>query len=118
MASVFSNYNPEFEEQARSLGAGPLRTFIHVTFPAILPGVIVAAFFAFIISWGQYIVTLLISGGKIITVPLLLVTFANARNNPVTAALCIFFLAPSILMLILMAKYLTGESAALGGFGA
>ncbi|MBS1254046.1 MAG: putative 2-aminoethylphosphonate transport system permease protein PhnV [Anaerolineales bacterium] len=118
MSSVFSNYDPEFEEQARTLGASPLRTFIHVTFPTIFPGVLVAGMFAFIISWGQYIVTLLISGGRVITVPLLLVNFANANDKPVTAALCLVFLAPSILIIIVTSKYLTGESAALGGFGA
>ncbi len=117
MSSVFANYDPEYEEQARTLGAGPLRTFIHVTFPAIFPGVLVASMFAFIISWGQYIVTLLISGGRVITVPLLLVTFASANNHAVTAALCLLFVAPSILILIFTSKYLTGESAALGGFG-
>ncbi|GAB4546247.1 MAG: ABC transporter permease subunit [Anaerolineae bacterium] len=118
MSSVFSNYDPAFEEQARTLGAGPVRAFIHVTFPTIFPGVLVAGMFAFIISWGQYIVTLLISGGRVITVPLLLVNFANSNDNPVTAALSLLFLAPSIIIIILTSKYLTGESAALGGFGA
>jgi putative spermidine/putrescine transport system permease protein len=118
LSSVFANYDPEYEEQARTLGAGPLRTFVFVTFPTIFPGVLVAGMFAFIISWGQYIVTLLISGGKVITVPLLLVNFANASDKPVTAALALVFLAPSIIIIIITSKYLTGESAALGGFGA
>ena len=118
MSSVFSNYDPEYEEQARTLGANSIRTFIHVTFPVIFPGVLVAGMFAFIISWGQYIVTLLISGGRVITVPLLLVTFASAADRPVTAALALLFLAPSIVIIIITSKYLTGESAALGGFGA
>jgi putative spermidine/putrescine transport system permease protein len=116
MSSVFANYDPEYEEQARTLGAGPIRTFMHVTLPAILPGAMVAGFFAFIISWGQYIVTLLISGGKIITVPLLLVTFANERLYPITAALCLVFLAPSVVLLLLTSRSLTGKSSALGGF--
>jgi putative spermidine/putrescine transport system permease protein len=115
MASVFSNYDPEYEEQARTLGADPLRTFMYVTFPAILPGVIVAGLFAFIISWGQYITTLLISGGRVVTVPLLLFTFAGARKHPYTAVLCLIFIAPSILYLIISCRYLTGESVALGG---
>jgi putative spermidine/putrescine transport system permease protein len=118
MSSVFANYNPEYEEQARTLGAGPVRSFTHVTLPLIFPGVLVAGMFAFIISWGQYIVTLLVSGGRVITVPLLLVTFASANNHAVTAALCLLFVAPSVLILIITSKYLTGESAALGGFGA
>jgi putative spermidine/putrescine transport system permease protein len=118
MSSVFSNYDPEYEEQARTLGANLVRTFVHVTFPVIFPGVLVAGMFAFIISWGQYIVTLLISGGRVITVPLLLVTFASAADRPVTAALALLFLTPSIVIIIITSKYLTGESAALGGFGA
>jgi putative spermidine/putrescine transport system permease protein len=115
LSSVFSNYEPEFEEQARTLGAGPLRTFIHVTFPAILPGVVVAGLFAFIISWGQYITTLLISGGRVITVPLLLFTFAGTRNYPYASALALIFIAPSVLYLVIASKYLSQESAALGG---
>jgi putative spermidine/putrescine transport system permease protein len=118
MSSVFSNYDPEFEEQARTLGANVRKTFVHVTFPVIFPGVLVAGMFAFIISWGQYIVTLLISGGKVITVPLLLVNFASGADKPVTAALALLFLAPSIVIILITSKYLTGESAALGGFGA
>lgn len=117
MSSVFANYQPEYEEQARTLGANGLQTFIHVTFPAIFPGVLVAGMFAFIISWGTYIVTLLISGGKVITVPLLLVNFASGNNNSVTAALCLLFVAPSILFIIVTSKYLTGESSTLGGVG-
>ena len=118
MSSVFSNYDPEFEEQARTLGANVRKTFIHVTFPVIFPGVLVAGMFAFMISWGQYSVTLLISGGRVITVPLLLVNFASGADKPVTAALALLFLAPSIVIIFITSKYLTGESAALGGFGA
>jgi putative spermidine/putrescine transport system permease protein len=117
LAGIFANYQPEFEEQARTLGASPFQTFIHVTFPAIFPGTLVAGMFAFIISWDQYIVTLLIGGGKVVTVPLLLVNFASGNNNPVTAALCLLFMAPSIIFLIVSAKYITGENAALGGIG-
>jgi putative spermidine/putrescine transport system permease protein len=118
MSSVFANYQPEYEEQARTLGAGFIQTFLYVTLPAIFPGVLVASMFAFIISWGQYIVTLLISGGKVITVPLLLVNFASGNNHAVTAALCLLFVAPSLIFLIASSKYLTGENATLGGFGA
>jgi len=118
MASVFANYDPEYEGQARTLGAGPLRAFVHVTFPAIFPGIMVGGMFAFIISWGQYILTLLIGGGRVITLPLLLFSFAYSGDNAMTAALCVLFVAPAILILIFTSKYLTGESVAMGGFGA
>lgn len=118
MASVFANYDPEYEEQARTLGADSLRTFTNVTLPAILPGLLVAGMFAFIISWGQYILTLLIGGGRVITLPLLLFSFASSGDNPLTAALSVLYLAPTIVILIITARFLTGEGAAMGGFGA
>ena len=118
MASVFANYDPEYEEQARTLGADSLRTFTNVTLPAILPGLLVAGMFAFIISWGQYILTLLIGGGRVITLPLLLFSFASSGDNPLTAALSVLYLAPTIVILFITARFLTGEGAAMGGFGA
>lgn len=118
MSSVFANYEPEYEEQARTLGAGPWRTFVNVTFPAIFPGLLVAGMFAFIISWGQYILTLLIGGGRVVTLPLLLFSFASSGDNSVTAALSVIYLIPAIAILIVTSKYLTGEGAAMGGFGA
>ena len=60
LSGVFSNYNPDFEAQARSLGAGPIRIFWDVTLPAILPGLFVAALFTFLVSWSQYLLTFLI----------------------------------------------------------
>jgi putative spermidine/putrescine transport system permease protein len=117
MAGVFANYNPEFEEQARVLGAGPVATFRHVTFPAILPGIVVGGLFAFIISWSQYVLTLLIGGGNVLTLPVLLFSFASSGDNAITAALAVTFVAPAILFLILSSRYLTGESAAVSGFG-
>jgi len=117
MSSVFANYDPEYEEQARTLGAGPLQTFIYVTFPAILPGIVVGGLFSFIISWSQYVLTLLIGGGRVITLPLLLFSFAGSGDNPITAALSVVFVAPAVIFLIVTSRYLTGENAAIGGFG-
>jgi len=117
MSGVFANYNVDFEQQAFSLGAGKLRVFVHVTLPAILPGIVTGSLFVFLISWSQYILTVLIGGGRVITLPVLLFAFAAAGDNAVTAALCIVFLAPAVLILLFTSRYLSGESGAMGGFG-
>ena len=117
MAGVFSNYNPEFEEQARSLGAGPIATFRYVTFPAIFPGMMVAGLFAFLISWSQYITVLLIGGGSIKTLPLVLFTLAGTNDTALTAAVSIIFVLPAVGILLLSSRYVTGEDAAVGGMG-
>lgn len=117
MSGVFANYDPSFEAQARTLGAGPIRTWWYVTLPAILPGVIVGGLFAFLVSWSQYILTLLIGGGRVVTLPLLLFNFATAGRNDIAGAISMVYIIPGILILLLTARYLTGSNSAVGGFG-
>ena len=117
LSGVFANYNPEFEQQARTLGAGPIRTFWYVTLPAIFPGLVVASLFAFLVSWGQYILTFLIGQGRVITMPILLFTTISGGKNPNIAAMSLVFIAPAVLILMLSSRYLSGESNTVGGFG-
>jgi putative spermidine/putrescine transport system permease protein len=117
LSGVFANYNPDFEAQARSLGAGPIRIFWDVTLPAILPGLFVAALFAFLVSWSQYLLTFLIGQGRVITLPMLLFSAAGSGNSAVIAVLSLVFIAPAILILLVASRYLSGESSAVGGFG-
>ena len=116
MGAQFSNYDTSYEEQARVLGANPLRVFLHVTFPAVLPGLVVAAFFAFLISWSEYIMTVLIGGGQVVTLPILLFAFVGSDPS-VAAALSLFFIAPAIVLMVLTSRYLSGDQSAMGGIG-
>ena len=117
LSGVYANYNPEFEEQSRSLGAGPIRTFWYVTLPAIFPGIVVAGLFAFLVSWSNYVLTFLIGAGRVVTMPILLFTMAPGGNKPVIAALSLVFIAPAVFILVLTSRYLSGDSDAVGGFG-
>ncbi|MEM9581167.1 MAG: ABC transporter permease subunit [Pseudomonadota bacterium] len=117
LSGVFANYNPDFEAQARSLGARPLRIFWDVTLPSILPGLFVAALFAFLVSWSQYLLTFLIGQGRVVTLPMLLFSAAGTGNNAMIAALSLVFIAPAILILLVTSRFLSGESSAVGGFG-
>lgn len=117
MSGIFANYDASFESQARTLGASAIKTFWHVTLPAIMPGIIVGALFAFLVSWSQYILTLLIGGGRVITLPLLLFNFATAGRHDITGAIGMIYILPGIIILLLTARHLSGRSGAVGGFG-
>ncbi len=117
MSGIFANYDPSYEAQARSLGASALETFWYITVPAIMPGVIVGGLFAFLVSWSQYILTLLIGGGKVVTLPLLLFNFATSNRNDITGAIGMIYILPGILILLMTARHLSGRSSAVGGFG-
>lgn len=112
LTGVFASYNVDYEGQARTLGARPYQVFWHVTLPAIWPGLMVGCLFAFLISWSQYLLTLLIGGGQVITLPVLLFAFANSGDNAITAALSLVFIAPALLLFWLTARYLTGRHTA------
>lgn len=116
LAGVFSNYGPEPEQSARTLGASPLKTFLYVTLPAIMPGMVVGGLFAFIRSWRTYIFTLVIGGGVVETLPLLVFSFIGTGDNHISAVLSLLFIAPAVLMMLFTASYLTGNRA-VGGFG-
>ena len=107
---VFERYDPAFEEQARSLGATPVQVLRRVTIPFILPGVTVAALFAFLVSWTQYLGTLIIGGGRIITLPVLLFALMDSGDRPVAAAVSLIFVAPALGALILSARALSGRA--------
>jgi putative spermidine/putrescine transport system permease protein len=114
MAAVFAGFDTDVEDQARSLGARPWQVFAHVTLPAILPGLMTGALFAFLVSWSQYLLTLSIGGGRVQTLPLVLFTFATSGRNDVTGAVAMIYILPGLLALALTARHLTGRNLALG----
>ena len=107
LTSVFAKRTGEFEEVARTLGASAGRTFLYVTLPQVAPGVAVAALFGFLISWSQYVLTLLIGGGNVVTLPMLLFSAASGNDPVITSALALVFALPSIAALVLALRYLS-----------
>jgi len=103
---VFSDYNPDFEAQARSLGASPVTVIFQVMLPIILPGIIVASLFSFLLSWSQYLSTLIIGGGKMLTLPILLFSLMTSGDRPVASAVSLVFILPAFLALMGSAHYL------------
>ncbi len=115
LAGAFANYNADYEAQARTLGANALRVLLHITLPALAPSLVIAGLFAFLISWSQYALTLLIGGGQVLTLPLLLFAFASGSDQTITAALALVFVAPVLLLLLVTTRFLGASSTALGG---
>jgi putative spermidine/putrescine transport system permease protein len=106
LAGSFSRFDPDYEAQARTLGASMFSVWRYVTVPAIAPGLAVAAAFAFIISWSQYLTTVLVGGGRVITLPLALVAFQRSGDEAMTAALSLVFLAPTLVVFAVVARFL------------
>jgi putative spermidine/putrescine transport system permease protein len=110
LSGSFSRLDPDLEAQARTLGASRLAVLRFVTLPAIAPGLAVAAAFAFLISWSQYQLTILVGGGRVLTLPVALVSFQRGGNEAITAALSLVFLLPTLAVFVAVSRYLRYET--------
>lgn len=106
LSSAFARFDENYEFQALALGAGPWHIFFKVTLRMLAPSLIVATLFAFMISWSQYLLTLLIGGGQVITLPILLFSAASGGNPSTIAVLSLLFIAPPVLVIAATARQL------------
>ena len=111
LTGVFQQYDARLEEAARSLGARREQVFWRVTLPLILPGTLVAALFAFLVSWGEYLLTLIVGGGQVLTLPLLLFASAAGGDLAITGALALVYVAPTLLIFAVVARGAQGWRA-------
>ncbi len=80
-------------EAGADLGAGPAETFLRITLPLSLPGVLAAALFVFVPSMGVFAIPVLLGGGKdIILGNLIVQLFLEFRNIPLGAAVSMLLL--------------------------
>jgi len=101
VTSALYNLSPALEEAARSLGAGSFTAFRRVTLPLIKPGVIAGALFAFIISFDNVSISLLLKGVGTTTLPLQLFDYLQWDFDPTAAAastLSILFTLGAVLL--------------------
>ena len=81
----------KLEEQARVLGAGSLRAFWSVSFPALLPAICSALAMAYITSFSQYFLTLLIGGGNVRTFTVIMVPYLQNGDRTLAAGYTALF---------------------------
>jgi spermidine/putrescine transport system permease protein len=78
--------DPTLEQASKDLGAGPVRTFLHVTFPSIRTSLIAAALLGFTVSFDEVIVTFFVSGAEQ-TLPVHIWTLLRQGFSPVINAI-------------------------------
>jgi putative spermidine/putrescine transport system permease protein len=77
------------EEAAQSLGADRLTTFRRVTLPAILPGIVAAALFGFVASFGNLEMSLFLVGPGRTTLPIAILQYLEWKIDPTIAAVSV-----------------------------
>ena len=100
-----ATFDRTLEEAARSLGARPWRVTTAVTLPAILPGVIAGALFAFAVSFDQFVVSYFLSEPGDSTLPVLIYTAIRKGFTPEINAVSTIIIAVSMLVMLLAARF-------------
>ena len=84
--SALYNMPAAVEEAARTLGAGPWKSFFRITLPLIRSGVITGAMLAFIISFDNVNISLLLKAVGTTTLPIQLFDYLRYDFDPTAAA--------------------------------
>jgi ABC-type spermidine/putrescine transport system permease subunit II len=75
------------EEAANVLGATPLNTMLRVTIPLLKPQIIGGMMFAFIASFGEFIIAYMLSGPTSQTLPVYIYSSVREKTEPAITAL-------------------------------
>ncbi|WP_067807075.1 ABC transporter permease [Actinomadura formosensis] len=102
--SAIERLDPQLAEASANLGAGPARTFLSVTLPLTLPGVLTGCVFVFVPSLGNFVIPELLGGGRTIMVGnLVRDQFLKARDWPFGSVLALSIVAVLIALLTVQA---------------
>lgn len=106
---ALSNVEPSLVEAAHNLRCSPLRTVFTVIVPAARTGLVLAATFAFILSFGDYVSPTLLGGGKPPTLSILIADQVKSGNHwPRASVVAVIMVATLTVSLLAMLRVAYG----------
>ncbi len=113
--SVMKNISPVYMRAARSLGAGPIRSFFCAYFPHTLPGVAAGGMLTFILAVGYYITPAMLGGPDDQMVSYYIANHVNTTLNwGLAAALATLMLTGVMCMYVIFVRLTGGSGVKLG----
>lgn len=89
VTAALTNLDRSIEEAAQSLGANRWTTFRRITLPSILPGIVAAALFGFVSSFGNLEMSLFLVGAGRTTLPIAILQYLEWKIDPTIAAVSV-----------------------------
>jgi putative spermidine/putrescine transport system permease protein len=86
VGAAVDHLDPELEDAAANLGAPPLHRFVTVTIPAVMPGIVTGGLLMFILAFNEFLVSLMLTDARTVTLPVQIYTSIRAVITPDLAA--------------------------------
>jgi putative spermidine/putrescine transport system permease protein len=116
VVAVYLDMDRTVEDAAITLGASPLRTFLLITLPLLRPGLFAGGLFAFLISFDEVAIALLLSTASSVTLPVAIFSYLIYSYDPAVAAISVVqMVLVLILLLILERSFGLGRLVMTGG---
>jgi len=100
VTATLTGFDHSVTRAAASLGSNPVNTFMKVTLPLILPGVISGALFAFVTSFDEVVVVLFLAGLENTTIPIQMWVGLREQLSPTIMAVATCLIIMSTLILV------------------
>jgi ABC-type glycerol-3-phosphate transport system permease component len=108
LIGFFMDVPLEIEEAAMIDGCSRVGVLLRVVLPIVAPGLVVAAIFAFLVSWNEFLFALILSGVKAKTLPVVIAGFntdAGPQYGEMSAA-AVMVMLPNIVMTVALQRFL------------
>ena len=99
VTATLVGFDKSLVRASASLGADPVRTFLKVQMPLIMPGVISGGLFAFITSFDEVVVVLFVGSAQQRTIPWQMFSGIREQISPTILAVATILVTISILLL-------------------
>jgi len=100
VTATLTGFDHSVTRAAASLGSNPVNTFMKITLPLILPGVISGALFAFVTSFDEVVVVLFLAGLDNTTIPIQMWVGLREQLSPTIMAVATCLIIMSTLILV------------------
>jgi putative spermidine/putrescine transport system permease protein len=100
VTATLTGFDNSVTRAAASLGSNPVNTFMKITLPLIMPGVISGALFAFVTSFDEVVVVLFLAGLENTTIPIQMWVGLREQLSPTIMAVATCLIVMSTLILV------------------
>lgn len=109
--SVMRQLDPRLNDAAASLGAGPVTTFLNVTLPLTMPGVVAGASLVFSIAVAAYVTPGLLIGDRFMTMSQVMAkAYLNIRDFNLGASMAVIMLVLAA-VIVFVSTYLAQRTS-------